>query len=91
MKKTVGAQASELRALKRMKDSEIDTSDIPVKTDWSNAKTGLFFRPKVGPRTPTTTSSSTELSRPGASTSTGSSAVRPLLVIRLDESEEFAA
>ncbi len=38
-------QAKEVRALKRMKDEEIDFSDIPEKTDWSNAVVGKFYRP----------------------------------------------
>lgn len=36
----------ELRALKAMKDSEIDYSDIPERTDWSNTVTGKFYRPR---------------------------------------------
>ena len=28
-------QAKQIRALKRMKDEDIDFSDIPEKTDWS--------------------------------------------------------
>jgi len=35
----------EIRALKRMKDSEIDLSDIPEITDWSKALVGKFYRP----------------------------------------------
>lgn len=38
-------QAKEIRALKNMKDEEIDFSDIPEKTDWSNAVVGKFYRP----------------------------------------------
>lgn len=38
-------QVKEIRALKRMKDEEIDFSDIPEKTDWSNAVVGKFYRP----------------------------------------------
>ena len=36
--------AAEIRALKRMKDSEIDTSDIPPKLDWSEAIVGKLER-----------------------------------------------
>ena len=38
-------QANQIRALKRMKDEDIDFSDIPEKTDWSNAVAGKFYRP----------------------------------------------
>ncbi len=38
-------QAKELRALKRMKDEDIDFTDIPEKTDWSKAVVGKFYRP----------------------------------------------
>lgn len=38
-------QAKQIRALQRMKDEDIDFSDIPEKTDWSNAVVGKFYRP----------------------------------------------
>jgi uncharacterized protein (DUF4415 family) len=38
-------QAKQIRALKRMKDEDIDFSDIPAKTDWSGAVVGKFYRP----------------------------------------------
>lgn len=38
-------QAKQIRTLQRMKDEEIDFSDIPEKTDWSNAVVGKFYRP----------------------------------------------
>lgn len=38
-------QAKQIRALKRMKDEDIDFTDIPEKTDWSNAVVGKFYRP----------------------------------------------
>lgn len=38
-------QAKELRALSRMKDKDIDFSDLPEKLDWSNAVIGRFYRP----------------------------------------------
>ena len=38
-------QAKEIHALSRMKDEDIDFSDIPEKTDWSNAIVGKFYRP----------------------------------------------
>ena len=37
--------ARELRALKAMRDSDIDTSDIPEIVDWSGAERGRFYRP----------------------------------------------
>lgn len=38
-------QVKQIRALKRMKDEDIDFTDIPEKTDWSNAVVGKFYRP----------------------------------------------
>ncbi len=38
-------QAKQIRALKRMKDEDIDFTDIPEKTDWSGAVVGKFYRP----------------------------------------------
>ncbi len=38
-------QAKQIQALKRMKDEDIDLSDIPEKTDWSGAVVGKFYRP----------------------------------------------
>ena len=38
-------QAKQLRALARMKDEDIDFSDIPEKTDWSKAVVGKFYWP----------------------------------------------
>ncbi len=35
----------ELRDLKAMRDSDIDTSDIPEIVDWSGAVRGRFYRP----------------------------------------------
>ena len=45
MKKLTKRQAEEIRALRRMKDKEIDLSDIPEVTDWSKAVVGKFYRP----------------------------------------------
>ena len=36
---------AELAALRRKRDEEIDTSDIPEIQDWSGAVVGKFFRP----------------------------------------------
>lgn len=38
-------QRRELEALAKQPDSEIDTSDIPEITDWSQAVQGRFYRP----------------------------------------------
>ena len=38
-------QIAELEALAAMPDDEIDTSDIPEVTDWSNARRGIFVLP----------------------------------------------
>jgi len=44
-------RASEIRALERLKDSEIDTTDIPRIADWSKAVVGKFYRPIKKPLT----------------------------------------
>lgn len=41
-------QQAEIDTLKAMSDDEIDTSDIPEVTDWSNAKRGMFHRLRQG-------------------------------------------
>ena len=51
MRKTKTSQASEIRALKRMKEREIDTTDIPPTADWSKAVVGRFYRPIKKPIT----------------------------------------
>jgi hypothetical protein len=38
-------QARQIRTVKRMKDEDIDFTDIPEKTDWNNAIVGKFYRP----------------------------------------------
>lgn len=45
MKKLTKAQAKEIRALQRVKDHQIDFTDIPLTTDWSKAVVGKFYRP----------------------------------------------
>ena len=45
MQRVKSTPASEIRALKRMKDREIDTTDIPPVLDWSKAVVGKFYRP----------------------------------------------
>jgi len=47
----IAAQSKELRALRRMKDTEIDTTDIPEVLDWSKAVVGKFYRPIKKPLT----------------------------------------
>lgn len=39
-------QQDEINQLKNMADDDIDTSDIPEMSDWSNAEIGKFYRPK---------------------------------------------
>jgi uncharacterized protein (DUF4415 family) len=51
MQRVKSAQAAEIRALKRMKDREIDTTDIPPVLDWSKAVVGKFYRPIQKPLT----------------------------------------
>jgi len=50
MRKTKSSQASEVRALKRMRERDIDTTDIP-QADWSKAVVGRFYRPIKKPVT----------------------------------------
>ena len=45
MRKINNAQNNEIRDLRRMKDTEIDTTDIPPNLDWSKAVVGKFYRP----------------------------------------------
>jgi hypothetical protein len=45
------SQASEIRALKQMRDREIDTTDIPLTADWSKAVVGRCYRPIKKPVT----------------------------------------
>jgi hypothetical protein len=45
MPRAKSAQADEIRALKRMNDREINTTDIPPVLDWSKAVVGKFYRP----------------------------------------------
>jgi uncharacterized protein (DUF4415 family) len=51
MSRITSAQANEIRALKRMKDRDIDTTDIPPVLDWSKAVVGKFYRPIKKPLT----------------------------------------
>jgi len=38
-------QRKEIKALARMKESEIDVRDVPELADWSRAVVGKFYRP----------------------------------------------
>ena len=51
MQKINADRAREIRALKRMKDSDIDTTDIPPISDWSKTVVGKFYRPIKKPLT----------------------------------------
>lgn len=51
MQRVKSAKADEIRALKRMKDREINTTDIPPALDWSEAVVGKFYRPIKKPLT----------------------------------------
>jgi len=46
MGKVTGRLAKEIENLRRMKDEDIDFTDIPEKTDWSKAVVGKFYRPR---------------------------------------------
>jgi uncharacterized protein (DUF4415 family) len=45
MKKIDGRLARQIAALKRMKDEDIDLTDVPETADWSKAVVGKFYRP----------------------------------------------
>lgn len=45
MSKVTNKQMKEIRALKNMKDRDIDLSDIPEVKEWSGAVVGKFYRP----------------------------------------------
>ena len=51
MKTGAKRQGQELAALVRLRDEDIDTSDIPEVKDWSRAVVGKFFRPIKEPVT----------------------------------------
>src|SRR5204863_9990263 len=51
MQRSNSIRKNEIGALKRMKDSEIDTADIPPVLDWSRAVVGKFYRPIKKPLT----------------------------------------
>ena len=45
MRKLTKTQARDIARLQKMKDEDIDLSDIPEQLDWSNAVVGKFYRP----------------------------------------------
>jgi uncharacterized protein (DUF4415 family) len=45
MNKVTKQQKEEIERLDAMSDRDIDTSDIPDITDWSEAVVGKFYRP----------------------------------------------
>ena len=51
MKKVTRKQAREIRALVRMKDSEINLEDAAELSHWSRAVVGKFYRPIKKPLT----------------------------------------
>jgi uncharacterized protein (DUF4415 family) len=51
MRRTKSTQADKIRALKQVKDREIDTTDIPPRADWDKAVVGKFYRPIKKPLT----------------------------------------
>ena len=51
MTKIDAKQAKELRNLEKMKQNEIDLSDLPEVRDWNGAIVGKFYRPVKKPLT----------------------------------------
>jgi len=51
MKARAEKRDKQLAALARLRDEDIDTSDIPGVTDWSRAVVGKFYRPIKEPVT----------------------------------------
>ena len=45
MGKVTGRLGKEMEDLRRVKDEDIDFTDIPERTDWSRAVRGKFYRP----------------------------------------------
>ncbi len=43
--KVTKRQAKEIRALRRMRDEDIDLTDIRPRDDWNKAVIGKFYRP----------------------------------------------
>lgn len=51
MKKLTREQKSDIRAIARKRDEDIDFSDVPPVVDWRGAEIGKFYRPKKKPVT----------------------------------------
>jgi uncharacterized protein (DUF4415 family) len=51
MSKVDNTQAKELRDLEKMKQKDIDLSDLPEVRDWAGAVVGKFYRPIKKPLT----------------------------------------
>ena len=51
MSKVDNNQAKELRDLEKMKQKDIDLSDLPEVRDWAGAVVGKFYRPIKKPLT----------------------------------------
>ena len=43
--KLTPAQKAELKRLSALAETDIDTSDIPERRDWTGARRGVFYRP----------------------------------------------
>jgi len=51
MKTSTTKHDREIKALMKLRDKQIDTSDIPEVKDWSKAVAGKFYRPIKEPVT----------------------------------------
>lgn len=51
MKKLTREQKREIVAIARMKDADIDRSDLPEVVDWKDAEIGKYYRPTKKPVT----------------------------------------
>lgn len=51
MSKADNKRAKELRSLEKMKQKDIDLSDLPEVRDWAGAVVGKFYRPIKKPLT----------------------------------------
>jgi uncharacterized protein (DUF4415 family) len=51
MRKLTKIQKEDVKALRAMRDEDIDFSDAPLVLDWSNAEIGKFRRPSKKPVT----------------------------------------
>lgn len=51
MKRLTAAQRKNLVAIKKIKDKDIDLSDMPEVLDWTGAEIGKFYRPAKKPVT----------------------------------------